>query len=150
MAKHSQSKGRFSERAGVVVYVIAALVSLFGLADATYLSVQFLTGETAVCGGSANCFQVLGSAYARIGRIPIAAFGILAYFTAFTCATFAAFDYARMRKFFTVTVWAMFAVTLWLLFVQAFILHAFCRYCLLSAALVFVLAALVILKPASA
>jgi uncharacterized membrane protein len=44
----------------------------------------------------------------------------------------------------------MFAVTLWVLFVQAFLLHAFCRYCLLSAALVFVLAALVILKRASA
>jgi uncharacterized membrane protein len=27
----------------------------------------------------------------------------------------------------------MFAVTLWLLLVQAFVLHAFCDYCLLSA-----------------
>jgi uncharacterized membrane protein len=137
------------ERVGLVLYVLAALVSLFGLADATYLTVQFLTGETAVCGGSANCFQVLGSAYARIGRVPIAAFGTIAYFTAFTCATFAAFGYAQMRKFFTLTVWAMFAVTLWLLFVQAFILHAFCRYCLFSAAIVFVLAAVVVLTSSS-
>ena len=154
MALDAQRKSRSTTsrggRVAVVLYVIAALVSLLGLADATYLTVQFLTGETAICGGSADCFRVLGSAYARIGRIPIAAFGILAYFTAFTCATFAAFGYARMRKFFTVTVWTMFAVTLWLLFVQAFLLHAFCRYCLLSAALVFVLAALIILKPASA
>jgi uncharacterized membrane protein len=43
----------------------------------------------------------------------------------------------------------MFAVTLWLLFVQAFMLHAFCRYCLFSAALVFVLAAVVVLTPSS-
>jgi uncharacterized membrane protein len=154
MASDAQRKSRSTVRSrpriGTVFYIIAALLSLLGLADATYLTVQFLTGEAAVCGGSANCFQVLGSAYARIGRMPIAGFGVAAYFTAFTCATFAAFGYAQMRKFFTVTVWAMLAVTLWLLFVQAFLLHAFCRYCLLSAALVFVLAALVILKPASA
>jgi uncharacterized membrane protein len=136
-------------RLGIVLCFIAAAVSLLGLADATFLTVQFLTGETAVCGGSANCFQVLGSAYARIGRIPIAAFGVAAYFTAFACAIFAAFGYERIEKIFNLVVWAMFAVTLWLIFVQAFILHAFCRYCLFSAALVFILAALVILKPAS-
>jgi uncharacterized membrane protein len=154
MTSDAQRKSRSTTsrgaRVAIVLYMIAALVSLLGLADATYLTVQFLTGETAICGGSADCFQVLGSAYARIGRMPIAGFGVVAYFIAFTCAIFAAFGYAQMRKFFTVTVWAMFAVTLWLLFVQAFLLHAFCRYCLLSAALVFVLAALVILKPASA
>ena len=64
-------------------------------------------------------------------------------------ATFAAFGYARARQLFALAVWAMFAVTLWLLFVQAFMLHAFCRYCLFSAALVFVLAAMVVLTPSS-
>jgi len=54
-----------------------------------------------------------------------------------TMATFAAFGYARARRFFPLFVWAMFGVTLWLLYVQAFVLHAFCRYCLFSAALVF-------------
>jgi uncharacterized membrane protein len=38
----------------------------------------------------------------------------------------------------------MFAVTLWLLYAQAFILHAFCRYCLFSAAMVFLLAGLIV------
>ena len=132
-----------------VLYTIAALISLAGLVEATYLTVLSLTGEMAVCGGSADCFRVLGSGYARIAGIPVAAFGILAYFSAFSFATFAAFGYARASKFFGLTVWAMFAVTLWLLFVQAFILHAFCRYCLFSAALVFVLAAMAVLTPAS-
>jgi len=80
---------------------------------------------------------------------PIAAFGVLAYFSVFSFATFAAFGYPRSGKFFALTVWAMFAVTLWLLFVQAFVLHAFCRYCLLSAALIFILAAVVVLTPSS-
>jgi uncharacterized membrane protein len=136
-------------RSRIILYTVAALVCLIGLADATYLTVQYLTGETAVCGGSADCSRVLGSAYAKIAGIPVAAFGVVGYFGAFTLATFAAFGYARARKFFALTVWAMFAVTLWLLFVQAFMLHAFCRYCLFSAALVFVLAAVVVITPSS-
>jgi uncharacterized membrane protein len=41
----------------------------------------------------------------------------------------------------------MFCMTLWLLFVQAFRLHAFCRYCLFSAALIFLLTGLVVARP---
>jgi uncharacterized membrane protein len=132
-----------------VLYVVAAFVSLVGLSEATYLTVIYLTGATAVCGGSASCFEVLGSKYAKIGGIPITAFGTVAYFTVFGLAIFAAFGYARARGFFALAVWAMFGFTLWLLFVQAFILHAFCRYCLFSAAMIFLLAGIVVASPAS-
>src|SRR5436190_24187139 len=109
-----------------ILYTVAAIVSLAGLADATYLTVQALTGETLVCGGSPDCFRVLGSSYARVGGIPIALFGALAYFTVFSFATFAAFGYNWARNLFSLTVGVMFEVTLWLLAVQACILHAFC------------------------
>ncbi len=134
-------------RAEIIFYTAAALIALIGLTEATYLTVIFLTGETAVCGESADCFKVLGSGYAKVAGIPVAGLGALAYFSVFTFATFAAFDYARARKFFTWAVVAMFAVTLWLLFVQAYRLHAFCRYCLFSAALVFLLTGLVVARP---
>ena len=130
-----------------IIYIAAAIVSLAGLADATYLSVQALTGETLGCGGSPDCFKVLGSAYARVGGIPVALFGVLAYFSAFTFATFAAFGYARARMFLIPTVCAMFLATLWFLYVQAFLLHAYCRYCLFSAAVTFLLTGLVIALP---
>jgi uncharacterized membrane protein len=136
-------------RIRIILYTVAAVISLAGLSDATYLTVMYLTGETAVCGGSASCFQVLGSAYARIGAIPVAAFGTLAYFSAFSFATFAVFGYRLVRIFFALTVWAMFGVTLWFLYVQAFVLHAFCRYCLCSAAVTFLLAGLVVAMPPS-
>lgn len=136
-------------RTRIVLYTIAAFISLAGLADATYLTIQYLTGETAVCGGSADCFKVLGSTYARVAGIPVAAFGALGYFSVFSFATFAAFSYVRARTFFVLTVWAMFAVTLWFLFVQAFLLHAFCRFCLLSAAIIFLLTGLVVMSPSS-
>jgi uncharacterized membrane protein len=136
-------------RLQIILYSVGATLALVGLAEATYLTVIYLTGETAVCGGSTSCFQVLGSAYAKIRGIPVAAFGALAYFTAFSLATFAAFGYARARTFFILIVATMFSFTLWLLYVQAFLLHAFCRYCLFSAALIFLLAAVVVLTPRS-
>jgi uncharacterized membrane protein len=138
-----------TSRFRIILYTLAAIISLAGLADATYLTVQALTGETLVCGASPDCFRVLGSSYARLAGIPMAAFGTLAYFGAFSFAIFAAFGYARARAFLTLTVGTMFLVTLWLLYVQAFVLHAFCRYCLLSAALVFGLSAIVVLAPSS-
>jgi uncharacterized membrane protein len=136
-------------RISITLYTIAAFIALLGLADATYLTVQYLTGETVVCGGSASCFEVLGSVYARIGSIPVASVGAVGYFAAFSMATFAAFGYARARTFFTLIVWAMFGVTLWFLYVQGFVLHAFCRYCLFSAALVFGLSAIAVFAPSS-
>lgn len=136
-------------RAQTIVYAFAVCISLAGLADATYLTVQALTGETLVCGGSTGCFEVLGSVYARIAGIPVAAFGVAAYFSCFSLATFAAFGYARARALFTIVVGAMFLATLWLVYVQAFVLHAFCRYCLLSAAFTFLLAAIAVVTPTS-
>jgi uncharacterized membrane protein len=43
----------------------------------------------------------------------------------------------------------MFAMTLWLLYVQAFLLHAFCRYCLFSAAVTFLLTGIAVAIPPS-
>lgn len=132
-----------------VLYTIAAVAALVGLAEATYLTVLFLSGEMAQCGGSADCAQVLGSKFAKIGGIPVSGFGALAYFSVFSFATFAAFGYLLARKFLMLTVWSMFLFTLWLLYVQAFQLHTFCRYCLFSAALVFLLAGLMVATPTS-
>lgn len=139
--KEAPSRGR------VILYSIAALFCLLGLADATYLTILALTGETAACGGQTGCFEVLGSAYSKVGGIPVAAFGVLGYFSAFTCATFAAFNYSRARKFFALMVGLLFGATLWLLYVQMFLLHAFCRYCLFSAAIAFLLMGLVVASP---
>ena len=134
-------------RATLVIYILTACIALVGLTEATYLAVLAFTGETAVCGGSEGCFQVLGSAYAKIAGVPVATFGAAAYFTVFTCATFAAFGYPKARTFLALIIASMFLFTLWLLGVQAFLLHAFCRYCLVSAAMVFLLTGLLVATP---
>lgn len=138
-----------TSRFRIVIYIVAALLALVGLAEAVYLAVQSFAGETAICEGSSGCFEVLGSRFAKIGGIPVAAFGALAYFAAFSFATFTAFGSKRARTFFSLTVCAMFAATLWFLFVQAFLLHAYCRYCLFSAAIIFFLTGIVVASPRS-
>jgi uncharacterized membrane protein len=132
-----------------ILYTAVAIVAVAGLADATYLTVQVLTGEILSCGGSPDCFRVLGSSYAKLGGIPVAILGALAYFTVFTFAIFAAFGYSWAPRFLALMTGAMFLMTLWLLYVQAFLLHAYCRYCLFSAAITFLIAGLLIAVPPS-
>ena len=115
------------------LYAVAAVVALFGLADGIYLTVEHVTGRTAQCIASSGCQDVLSSKYAAMGPIPLASLGALAYFTAFSTALLAAFGYAKCRSLFALLVGIMFATTLWLLYLQAFVLHAFCDYCLFSA-----------------
>ena len=130
-----------------ILYWSLAIVALLGLADATFLTVGHLTGDDAVCGSALGCSTVLGSAYATIRGIPTAAFGAVAYFTVFSLAILAAFGYGRVRGFLVIVVSLMFAASLYFLYLQAFVLHAFCPFCLFSAAVTFLLAGLLLAFP---
>lgn len=68
----------------------------------------------------------------------------MAYFTAFSLATLVLFGYDRARTGLALLVAPMFLATLGLLIVQAFVLHAYCEFCLLSATMTMTLTALVI------
>lgn len=126
-------------RSHVWIYWIAALLSLVGLADSIYLTIQHLTGQSLRCTIITGCSEVLSSPYSHIGRVPLAALGAAAYFTVFSLATLAAFHYRAVGKLLTAMVTAMFLTTLWLLYLQAFVIHHFCQYCLLSAAVTIML-----------
>ncbi len=123
---------------------VAAFVALLGLADGIYLTVEHLTGRTAECIASSGCQDVLSSKYAAMGPVPLAALGAVAYFTAFSAALLAAFGSTKAENFLILVVSVMFVTTLWLLYLQAYVLHAFCDYCLFSAGVTTALAALVI------
>jgi uncharacterized membrane protein len=126
------------------LYVAAAIVALFGLGDGIYLTVEHLSGRTAECIASSGCQDVLSSKYAAIGPVPLAAAGAFAYFTAFSAALLAAFGYSKCGGFFALVVSLMFGTTLCLLYIMAFVLHAFCDYCLFSAGVTTVLTLIVI------
>ncbi len=126
---------------------LVALLALVGLLDATYLTVEHLSGRSVLCVVTTGCDEVLASSYATLpGGIPLASLGALAYFTAFSLVILAAFGYGWARPLLAPLVVAMFAASLWLLYVQAFVLRAFCSYCLLSAAITTTLTALVLIQ----
>ena len=127
-----------------LLLALAALLALVGLADALYLTINHLTGQTARCTVSGGCNEVLGSSYASVGGVPIAALGAAAYFTVFSLATLALFGYRRARTLLHFLVALMLLTSLWLLFVQAFVLHKYCDYCLLSAAVTLLLSGILV------
>jgi len=131
-----------AERRARVFYIAAALVSLIGLADAIYLTVEHVTGRSVRCTIVAGCSEVLSSPYATVQGIPLALIGAAAYFGVFSLATLAAFGYQFAGKLLAVIVVLMLLTTLWLLYLQAFVIHHFCQFCLLSALVTISLAGL--------
>lgn len=133
-----------SQQPIVWTYLTAAVLSLVGLADAIYLTVLDLTGQNLRCTIVSGCSEVLGSKYAHIGSVPLASVGAVAYFVVFSLAILAAFGYGFARPLLSALVAVMFLMTLWLLYLQAFVIHHFCQYCLLSAAVTTALAAILL------
>jgi uncharacterized membrane protein len=126
-------------------YAAVALLSLFGLADALYLTIEHVTGQSVQCTIVSGCSEVLSSRYAVVAGVPLASIGAAAYFTVFSLAILAAFGYRIAGALLTPLVAVMFLVSLWLIYLQAYVIREFCQYCLLSAAITFALLVVVLL-----
>jgi len=126
------------------LYIAMALVALAGLADATYLTVQHVTGQSVRCTVISGCSEVLSSPYSSFNGIPLALIGAAAYFAVFSLATLAAFGYPLVGKLLPILVGLMFLTTLWLIYLQAIVIGHFCQFCLLSAAVTTILTGLVL------
>jgi uncharacterized membrane protein len=135
------------------IYILASVLSLLGLADALYLTIEHLTGQTVRCTILSGCSEVLSSQYAVVAGIPLAAIGAAAYFTVFSLAVLSLFGYRIAGKILTPLVIAMFFVSVWLFYLQAFVIRQFCQYCLISALITTCLLVLVLslrwFKPAA-
>ena len=117
--------------------VVAAIFSLIGIADAVYLTVHHYTGEQVPCGLSGGCEMVLSSAYATVFGIPLAFFGAVAYFIAFSLALLTAFGNHKLWNLFGLQATLMACFSAWLIYVQAYQIQDFCQYCLVSAGVCF-------------
>ncbi len=124
---------------GKALYIAIALLSLVGLADSLYLTIEHVTGQSVRCTIVAGCSEVLSSSYATVAGLPLAAFGAAAYFTVFSLATLAIFGYGIAGKLLAPLTGLMVLVSLWLIYLQAFVIRAFCQFCLLSAAITIVM-----------
>lgn len=122
------------------ITIILFVAALIGFADSTYLTAQHIRGVLPPCGLSSTCDTVLTSSYASIGPLPVAGAGML-YYGTMLVLLIAYFDTYR-RQILHWASWLSSAGmlgTLYFVFVQAFILHAWCMYCLGSALMTLVL-----------
>lgn len=138
-----------AEHGGIAkIPLLAALASLIGIVDSLYLTIHHLTAVPVPCSLISGCETVLTSQYAEISGVPLAAFGAVAYFIAFSLAILAAFGNRVMWMLFGIQAAIMATITCWLLYLQAFVIGAFCQFCLISAVTSFSLIILfVISKP---
>ena len=118
-------------------FVISILVlSIIGITDSTYLTVKHYTHSDINCSIFSDCDVVTTSVYSTILGVPVALLGVIFYALVFTFAFM--FSKSGSRKFLIslLTVSSIgFLASMWFVYTQAFILNAFCFYCLISALL---------------
>ncbi len=120
--------------------VLVALLAFIGMVDALFLSIKRNSGPIP-CHVTRGCTDVLTSKYSVALGIPLSWFGLAFYVTILSLAVFKIFEDPKHPATFPMTgifylSGAALIVSALLVGVQAFILKAFCEYCLLSAALV--------------
>ena len=128
-----------------ILFILIGVLSLCGLADSIYLTIEHITGQSVRCTIISGCSEVLSSSYAVVGGYPLASIGALAYFTVFSLSILALFGYRIAGQLLIPLVLAMCLVSVWLIYLQAMVIHAFCQFCLLSAIITFSLTGLVLL-----
>jgi uncharacterized membrane protein len=132
-----------------------ALMALIGLLLSVYLTLHQmgLLGPLA-CGPGGGCERVQASRWAYIAGIPVAAFGVVGYLGILVAAL-----WGVQQGGTTPTRWLValsgggVLFTLYLKALEAFVIHAFCRWCIVSAiliALIFVTSLLDLRRPVSA
>jgi len=115
---------------------VGAIVSLafVGMIDTLYLSLSRRSGPIP-CHITSGCEDVVTSVYSPVAGIPLAWFGLAFYLTVFGAAVFEGSGNSGSVR---LLVWpATFALiaSIALTGIQAFVLEAYCEYCLGSAAL---------------
>lgn len=128
---------------------IARALALVGFADAAYLTATHYAGAPVFCGASGGCDAVLTSTFATLGPFPIALLGAIYY------------GIASLLSWTPIESWSLrtagvlagltggaLAVSAVLFLLQALVIEAWCRYCLVSAAIttLLFLTALVVLR----
>jgi uncharacterized membrane protein len=119
------------------------ITSIIGLLDAGYLSYSKLTETNLYCTpGLGNCETVNASQWSHILGIPVAYLGLLTYIAILLLMIFGKkikiiAPYQEYLFFFITLIGILFSG--YLTFIEAAVLHTFCQWCLLSAAMMLVL-----------
>ena len=133
LVKHAWATFAATMSAGIW---IARVLALVGFADAAYLTATHYAGSSVFCGASGGCETVLSSEFATLGPVPIALIGAVYYGLASLLAWTPGASWSRTTAgILAVHTGLAFAISAVLFGIQAFQLQAWCRFCLVSAAI---------------
>jgi protein-disulfide isomerase len=130
----------------------ALLASIVGAAASTYLFVEYVTGQPGLCLTGSGCDLVRASAFAYPLGIPMPLIGLVFYLGAvlLLLRTVDADSFAGIRIESAVLILAIIGAiaSMVLTAIEAFVIEAFCSWCLLQAAasLALLLAALMVIR----
>ena len=114
-----------------------AVLSLAGLALATYLSVEHVTGDAACVVGE-GCGDVTSSEYAVLLGVPVAFIGVAGYAALFLgTLAYLGLDSPPSSLAYVLLGMAVIgeSLTAYFVYTQAFRIQSYCVYCLASAAI---------------
>ena len=145
-------KNTHTDKTGPVLYWGSVALAILGAADALYLLIFKLTGNSHMCLGNGGCHDVNFSSYSEINGIPVSVFGLSAYL-AILCILVLE---ARVKIAKENGPLAIFGISLgglafsaYLTYLEIYVIHAICPFCVASAiliTLIFILAVIRLVK----
>lgn len=118
--------------------IILLILSIAGFFDASYLTTLHYKNIIPPCTIAKGCETVLTSQFSTIFGIPIALLGSLYFLTSiFLLLLIFQNPAKKLLLYFKLLSFSGVIVSVILIYIQAFVLHAFCQYCLLSEAIIF-------------
>ena len=120
------------------VRISVIILSLLGLGIASYLGYAYLTGTEVVCmsGIFHGCGEVQESAYAQFFGIPIPLYGVAFYIFLLVDGSLLQYlhrQWYAWRSFVWFSTFVGFVFTAYLTFLEAFVIEAWCIWCIGSA-----------------
>ena len=117
--------------------LIITVLAVLGIFVAGYLTWSHFSGVPVYCGGSNSCELVNNSRFAFIGRLPVSLIGLAGYLMILVLGLI---PYREDRQWPALLIFggALIGVMLqwYLFFIEAFVLHAFCYWCISSQTLI--------------
>lgn len=129
--------------------LLIIILSLIGIADSGFITYEEINHIVPPCSGAFNCEAVLTSQYSHIGPISVSNLGLVYYtfLLIFSISNYLDVDFQKigfvknnafLRRikpidFLLLLSTGGFLFSLYLVSLMAFVIHAWCKYCLLSA-----------------
>ena len=111
-------------------------IAIAGLLVSGYLLVTYVTGGPIVCNNSHGCEIVRASQYANLWGLPTPFYGVLFYLLLAVGALLLTSSHDRLARYLlTLHTSIGVLVSAWLTYVEAFVIEAWCQWCVVSAVL---------------